>query len=92
MRPVESLKILKNSTNSTNLFFCYKSKSFINIVHVCDGGYDCLFWEDEENCVIENHEKFYCNPIENFSVNYKFVCNHIIDCPNKQDEEYCGRE
>lgn len=72
------------------LFECSKSRIFINSLFVCDNHSDCLFGEDEENCVIHFYEKFSCRT-SNKLINIKHVCNHYKDCPDGSDEDFCSK-
>lgn len=88
---MESLKNVSTMQKEKleNVFFCKKSKSFINSIYICDGIFDCPFWEDEKYCKIKTDEEFFCIST-NKTINYKLICNHIKDCENGEDENFCG--
>lgn len=75
-----------------NVFFCLKSKSYINIVNVCDEEIDCPFGEDEENCSYHFSEFFTCHSNESEMIIYRKVCDFHKDCQDGSDEENCGKK
>lgn len=81
------LTILQQSCPG-NSYFCFKEKNCISLVQVCNGIKDCLFGEDEENCM--NVVYFECKD-EKLNIPYQFVCDFIYDCQDKSDETFCGK-
>lgn len=85
---IENSKIINIS--KTNLFHCLKSKTYINILFVCDAVKDCPFSEDEQNCSFPFDQIFRCNK-SNLAIDYKLVCNHQRDCQDSSDETDCSK-
>lgn len=80
---------------SQNCIFCDQSNIFVNRAFVCHPKAYCfmnLTVNDEVDTFCrENHKnRFKCDGTKLIEIH--FVCNHINDCLDGSDENYCGRK
>ncbi|KAE9417821.1 hypothetical protein Angca_009677 [Angiostrongylus cantonensis] len=75
------------SCNSTS-FHCSQSEQCVPLSKRCDGHYDCLLEEDEQNCPMCLASEFACVVSEQ-CVQFSRRCNGISECNDGTDEKNC---
>uniref|UniRef100_A0A7I4YXI7 Chitin-binding type-2 domain-containing protein n=1 Tax=Haemonchus contortus TaxID=6289 RepID=A0A7I4YXI7_HAECO len=73
--------------NSTS-FHCPLSEQCLPLSKRCDGHYDCLSEEDEQNCPLCTADQFACVVSEQ-CIDIRRRCNGIAECSDGTDESYC---
>ncbi|CAG9822420.1 unnamed protein product [Phaedon cochleariae] len=85
--------VTPQSICESNQFHC-SSGDCIDSSWVCDGTYDCLGGEDENNCNWLSNcssKQFKCQS-DGSCVSLSAVCNGIYECPDGTDELSCDRD
>uniref|UniRef100_A0AC35TN65 CRAL-TRIO domain-containing protein n=1 Tax=Rhabditophanes sp. KR3021 TaxID=114890 RepID=A0AC35TN65_9BILA len=76
-----------------NEFNCPLSETCVSLAQRCDGEYNCLNEEDEQNCIMCGRNEFQCVVSEQ-CIPDSLRCNGVRDCLDGTDEmfcEMCGR-
>ncbi|KAK0404454.1 hypothetical protein QR680_017461 [Steinernema hermaphroditum] len=71
-------------------FSCPFSEACVPLEKRCDGHYDCLLEEDEQNCPMCGPEEFACVVSEQ-CVSISLRCNGVGDCSDGTDELDCDK-
>ena len=80
--------------NKVNSVKTYKCPGYYCLLwkYVCDGHWDCPGGYDEYGCLLDKHKPGFLkcshsNP--SILIQAESVCDDIIDCPEKEDENFC---
>lgn len=71
-------------------FTCSMSEQCVKIGKRCDGKYDCVLEEDEQNCPMCGKNEFQCVVSEE-CLPQNVRCNGIAECKDKTDELNCDQ-
>ena len=82
-----------NRTCSWNQFFCDDYSCILDIYR-CDGFPDCIFSEDENNCLQTAHQEMipcfsYQGQDSDKWIPFHSLCDGIAHCPKGTDESFC---
>ncbi|CEF69091.1 Low-density lipoprotein (LDL) receptor class A repeat and Chitin binding domain-containing protein [Strongyloides ratti] len=71
-------------------FTCSMSEQCVKIGKRCDGKYDCILEEDEQNCPMCGKDEFQCVVSEE-CLPKNVRCNGVVECKDKTDELNCNQ-